>query len=65
MKHNSLESQIKCHDFICEGTFETTRFLCVYTPSLQGKFESVAVRNYPGIYTLTCQKILGNPYQCN
>ena len=27
--------------------------------------ESAATRNLSGIYTLTCQKILGNPYQCN
>ena len=27
--------------------------------------ESAATRNLSGIYTLTCQKILGNPYQCS
>ena len=27
--------------------------------------ESAATKNLSGIYTLTCQKILGNPYQCN
>ena len=27
--------------------------------------ESEATSNLSGIYTLTCQKILGNPYQCN
>ena len=66
LKHNSLRlSQIKCHDFICEDTFETPRFLCVYTLSLQGNFESEAAIHLSGIYTITCQKILGNPYQCN
>ena len=65
-KHNSLRiSQIKCHDFICEDTFETPRFLCVYTLSLQVQVESEATINLAGIYTLTCQKIVGNPYQCN
>ena len=33
--------------------------------SLQGNFESQAAIHLSGIYTLTCQKILGNPYQCN
>ena len=27
--------------------------------------ESEATINLPGIYTLTCQKILGNLYRCN
>ena len=32
---------------------------------LNGKSESKATSNLFGIYTLTCQKILGNPYPCN
>ena len=38
--------------------------MCLYS-IVTRQVESEATGNLSGIYTLTCQKILGNPYQCN
>ena len=38
--------------------------VCLYS-IVTRQFESEAAIHLSGIYTLTCQKILGNPYQCN
>ena len=66
VKHNSLRtSQIKCHDFICEDTFSRHPGSCsLYSIVTSASRVQFAVQ-LSGIYTLTCQKIVGNPYQCN
>ena len=62
MKHNSLESQIKCHNFICEDTLRQPSSCEFILYRYKAYSESPATSNLSGIYTLTCQKILGNPY---